>query len=120
MDFQLTVEATTLRGRLDDTPAGRDFASMLPITLNISDFHDTEKISDLPRRLTDTEDAVPAGTAGAPGELTVYEPWGNLAIFYRAFTYSDDLIRLGSLEPGAAAVVSEIPEGTTITIEAAD
>jgi hypothetical protein len=54
---------------------------------------------------------VRAGTAGAAGDLTIYAPWGNLAIFYRGFTYTDDLIRLGSLEPGAATAISELEDG---------
>jgi hypothetical protein len=49
--------------------------------------------------------------------MTVYAPWGNLAIFYRDFTYSDDLFRLGRLEPGSAEVIAELADGTTITIE---
>jgi hypothetical protein len=50
MDIELVVDDTTLHGALDDTAAGRDFAS-LPLTLTVTDFHATEKISDLPRLL---------------------------------------------------------------------
>lgn len=75
-------------------------------------------MSDLPRRLS-REDGVPGGTAGSARDITVYAPWGNLALFYRDFTYTDDLIRLGSLGPGSAGVLADIPDGTTITIEAA-
>jgi hypothetical protein len=93
---------------------------MFPLTLTLKDFHGTEKISDLPRRWTSTEDEVPDGTAGTPGDLTIYVPWGNLAIFYRDFTYGDDLIRLGSLEPGAATAISRSRDGTTMTVESTD
>jgi hypothetical protein len=119
MDIQLTIGDTALRGRLDDTSAGRDFASLLPLTLTLTDFHATEKISDLPKRLS-TEDEVPAGTSGSAGDITVYAPWGNLALFYRDFTYTDDLIRLGSLEPGAAEVLADLADGTTVTITTAN
>lgn len=115
MDIRLTIGDTALRGRLDDTPAGRDFAALLPLTLTLTDFHATEKISDLPERLS-TEDEVPRGTAGSAGDITVYAPWGNLALFYRDFTYTDDLIRLGSLEPAAADALADLADGTTITI----
>lgn len=37
---------------------------------------------------------------------SVYAPWGSLALFYRDFTYTDDLIRLGHLAPGAAEVLA--------------
>lgn len=48
MDIQLIIDGTQLRGTLNDSPAGRDFASMLPLILTLKDFHETEKISDLP------------------------------------------------------------------------
>jgi hypothetical protein len=116
MPIRIVIEDRELPGTLDDTPAGRDFASLLPLTLRLTDFHGAEKISDLPRRLSN-EDQIPAGTPGLPGDMTVYAPWGNLAIFYRDFTYSDDLFRLGSLEPGAAEVLAGLTDGTSITIE---
>lgn len=119
MDIRLAIGDTELRGTLDDTPPGRDFTAMLPLTLTLTDFHETEKISDLPRRVS-TDDEVPAGAAGPAGDITVYAPWGNLALFYRDFTYTDDLIRLGALEPGAAETLAGIEDGTTVTIEAAD
>jgi hypothetical protein len=116
MPIRIIMEGRELRGTLDDTPAGRDFASLLPLTLRLTDFHGEEKISDLPRRLSN-EDQVRPGTPGLPGDLTVYAPWGNLAIFYRDFTYSDELFRLGRLEPGAAEVIAELADGTTVTID---
>lgn len=36
---------------LDDTPASRDFLSMLPLELTFKDYNGTEKISYLPRKL---------------------------------------------------------------------
>jgi hypothetical protein len=116
MPIRIVLEGRELRGTLDDTPAGRDFASLLPLTLQLTDFHGAEKIADLPRRLS-SDDQIPAGTPGAPGDMTVYAPWGNLAIFYRDLTYSDDLFRVGRLESGAAEVLAELTDSTTITIE---
>jgi hypothetical protein len=52
VDIELVIDDTKLRGTLDDTAAGRDFASLLPLTLTLTDFHATEKISDLARRLS--------------------------------------------------------------------
>ena len=70
MHIRLVIDGTELHGRLDDTAAGRDFASLLPLTLTISDFHATEKISDLPRKLNIK--GAPAGSEPAAGDITYY------------------------------------------------
>ena len=84
--------------RMHDNPASRDFLNLLPLSLTLEDYHRTEKISYLPRKLT-TEDA-PGGCDPAVGDFTYYAPWGNLAIFYRDFGYSNSLIILGRIESG--------------------
>jgi hypothetical protein len=111
---ELASGSTTVRGTLENTPAGRDFSALLPLTLAVSDFHATEKISDLPRRLS--TDGAPAGTEPAAGDISYYAPWGNLALFYRDYPYSDGLVRLGRLDPGAAELLEGLAEGATITI----
>jgi hypothetical protein len=45
----------------------------------------------------------------------VEEP-GNLVLFYRDFPYSDGLVRLGRLDPGAADVLAGLDDDTTVTI----
>lgn len=92
----LTVGNETIAATLDDTPTGRDFAALLPLELSLSDYHATEKIADLPRRL-DTTDA-PASYTPKAGDITYYAPWGNLAIFYKPFRNSRGLVRLGAFD----------------------
>jgi len=116
--IRLVIDGTELHGRLDDTAAGRDFASLLPLTLTISDFHATEKISDLPRKLT--IQGAPAGSEPAAGDITYYAPWGNLALFYRDFAYSDGLVKLGQLTPDAARFLAALEDGTTLSIDSVD
>ena len=65
---------------------------MLPLTLTLKDYAGTEKISDLPRKLS-TQGA-PSGSDPSVGDITLYAPWGNLAIFYRDFGYASGLIIL--------------------------
>lgn len=77
--IHVIVGHATLSATLDDTPAGRDFATLLPLELVLSDYHATEKVADLPRKL-DTTDA-PARYTPKAGDITYYAPWGNLAIF---------------------------------------
>lgn len=84
--------------RMYDNPTSRDFLKLLPLSLTMEDYSRTEKISTLPRKLT-TQGA-PAGCDPAVGDFTYYAPWGNLAIFYRDFGYSNSLITLGRIESG--------------------
>jgi hypothetical protein len=93
---------TTLSATLVDSPAARDFLAMLPLDLTLRDYASTEKISELPRRLS-TEGA-PAGVDPDVGDITYYAPWGNLAIFYRDFGYADGLVKLGSIDAGVEAL----------------
>ncbi|MFB4204371.1 MULTISPECIES: cyclophilin-like fold protein [Arhodomonas] len=102
MRIRITVEDTELVARLEDTPAARDFAAMLPLELTLEDFHATEKIADLPSRLS-TEGA-PKGVDPDVGDVTYYAPWGNLALFYRDFGYANGLVRLGRIEGDVSAL----------------
>jgi hypothetical protein len=99
MKIRLNVEGTSLAATLYDTEAARDFASLLPLTLTLEDYAATEKISDLPRKLSTS--GAPAGTTASAGDIAYYAPWGNLALFYRAFAYSSGLVKLGSIDAGA-------------------
>ncbi|WP_445939104.1 cyclophilin-like fold protein [Pseudomonas sp.] len=98
MQITIEVEGTTLTAILEDTEAARDFAALLPLSLTLEDYASTEKISDLPRRLS-TQGA-PAGITPKVGYLAYYAPWGNLAIFHKDFRYSSGLVKLGMLDSG--------------------
>jgi hypothetical protein len=98
MKIRLDIEGVPLTATLDDTAVARDFASLLPLTLALADYAATEKIADLPRRLSTT--GAPPGAAAAAGDISYYAPWGNLALFHRPFGYSDGLVKLGALDAG--------------------
>ncbi|GHB13413.1 cyclophilin-like fold protein [Salinicola rhizosphaerae] len=79
---------------LDETPAARAFADLLPLQLSLSDFGGgVEKVADLPRSLPVSE--APDGMAPQVGDIAYYAPWGNLAIFRQTFGYAKGLVRLG-------------------------
>lgn len=102
MQIRLELDDTTLTATLDDTPSTREFLAQLPMERVLQDYAETEKISDLPRRLT-TEGA-PDGYTPRAGDLAYYAPWGNLAIFHRDFRFSRGLVRLGRLDGGVEAL----------------
>jgi hypothetical protein len=98
MKIRIDVDGTSVTATLDETAAARDFVSLLPLTLTLEDYNRTEKISDLPKKLS-TQGA-PAGVEPSKGDIAYYAPWGNLAIFYKDFAYSRGLVNLGRIDSG--------------------
>lgn len=98
MKISITSGNTVLTATMLDNPTSRDFMSLMPLTLTLEDYAGIEKVSDLPRKLS-TQGA-PSGIDPEVGDITLYAPWGNLAIFYRDFGYADGLIILGRMDTG--------------------
>ncbi|WP_271166329.1 cyclophilin-like fold protein [Brevundimonas intermedia] len=117
MRIRIIAADRTLTAVLDDNETARDFASLLPLTLTLEDFNRTEKIADLPRKLSTA--GAPPGADPKVGDIAYYAPWGNLALFYRDFSYSRDLVRLGRLEgdPQGLAELGAAPARVEIITE---
>lgn len=103
----------TATATLEDNESARDFASLLPLKLSLRDYNSTEKIADLPRKLSTA--GAPDGIDPSVGDLTYYAPWGNLAIFYKDFDYSKGLIKLGTVDSGLDVI--QAADSGEITIE---
>ena len=114
MNIKRTIAGQIITATLDDSHSARDFFAMLPLTLSLEEYADSEKIAYLPRKLP-TQGA-PKGIDPYVGDLTYYAPWGNLAIFYRDFGYSTGLIKLGRIESGLSHLTTT--SAASITIEA--
>jgi hypothetical protein len=114
MKIRMDVEGTTATATLDDTETSRDFASLLPLTLILKDYAATEKISDLPRKLS-TKGA-PPGTDPSVGDIAYYAPWGNLALFHKDFGYSTGLVKLGTIDSGVEVLSRPGPLKATIEL----
>jgi hypothetical protein len=113
MKIRIVSGNQVLTGVLYDNPSARDFASLLPLTLSLEDYNQTEKISRLPRKLN--RQGAPEGHDPRKGDITYYAPWGNLALFYRDFRYSTGLVPLGRIDGPPVT----LPEGT-VRIEQAE
>ncbi len=98
MKIKMTSGSAELTATMLDNATSRDFMSLLPMTLTLEDYAATEKVSDLPRKLS-TQGA-PPGHDPSIGDITLYAPWGNLAIFYEDFGYASGLIILGKIDSG--------------------
>ena len=99
--IKLTFNARTTTATLYDNPSAHDFASMLPLDLEIKDYGSNEKIAYLPRKLT-TQGNGPFSNE-RPYDLCYYMPWGNLAMFYADYKHPG-LVRLGRFDDGYEAL----------------
>ncbi|MFF2775907.1 cyclophilin-like fold protein [Streptomyces sp. NPDC058052] len=114
MDIRVTLDGNPVEATLNDSPAARDFAELLPLALDLKDFHGVERVAGLPRKL-DTSSS-PEPTAARTGDMAYYAPWGNLALFHQdGPSASADLLVLGHLDVGAA----RLGRAGRITIESA-
>lgn len=114
--LKITIGNTVANATLYDNPTAQDFASQLPLKLNLKDYASTEKVSDLPKKLT-TKDA-PTGSDPSLGDIAYYAPWGNLALYYKDFGYSNGLVIIGKIDSGIEAFKTS--GSLQATIEVAD
>lgn len=96
--IKLSADGKEIVIKLNESDAAKDLISMLPCEFDFSDFNGTEKIA-YPSRTLDTDETT-AGISPSAGDLTLYKPWSNLALFYNDYSYSSDLILLGKTESG--------------------
>ena len=115
--IKLTFNNEEVIVNMYDNPTSKDFLSLLPLTLTFEDYAGTEKIN-YPSNKLSTEEA-PSGVDPAIGDFTYYAPWGNLAIFYKDFGYSNGLIKLGKIESGIEKFL-DINSDFTVKIEKVD
>lgn len=95
---KLTIEGQKFDVTLYDNPAANALYDMLPIELTFEDFNGIEKIAYIDGELPSEGE----GDRFDPdtGDLCLYVPWGNLSIFYKDFSSSEDLISLGHIDSG--------------------
>jgi hypothetical protein len=105
--IRLIVGEQVATATLYDNATARDFASLLPLSLTMSDYDTIERVADLPRKLS-TQGA-PDGMTPVAGELTHYAPWGNLAIFVQPRSYSHRLLPLGKVDEGLSVLAQHGP-----------
>ena len=75
MRIRLIVDGETLPAVLEDNPAGRDFLSMLPLTLTVKDYNGTEKIGNPPREIA--TEGMPDSIEPSAGRSDVLCPVGQ-------------------------------------------
>jgi hypothetical protein len=108
MQIRLAINGRTATATLNDTQIARDFASLLPLTLNMKDLFGREKPGQLPRPLACGE----GQSTYQVGDLGYWAPSHDLAIFY-----ADDRQRIPS--PGIV-IIGRIDTGLDLIAYAGD
>ncbi len=93
MVVKITSEELTATFQLYDTAAADEFYEQLPLTLELSNFRDAQWMFYPPEKLNVTDKE--AYHDGKKGELSYYEPWGDVFMLYEDFYAGDNMHRLG-------------------------
>ena len=100
MKVLMKVNGKNYNVELLKTKAAKDFYNMLPLKMKLTDYARAEKVSDLGKKFNlDISDS-PKSSAGKPGDISLYAPWGNIAIFYNNGPYASGLVKLGHILEG--------------------
>jgi hypothetical protein len=103
--IELVADGEIITATLADTPEARDFAAMLPITVDMEDRFGQAKTGLLPRALPLDD---PSGSRHyAAGDLSYWSPSGRIAVVYDALGRSvppPGLVRLGTVDSGLRAI----------------
>ena len=97
LKMKISVADRTVSATMEDNAAGRDFLSRLPLEVTLNDFNNTTEKIFYPEPALMLE-GVTRGCAPVPGDITIYVPWGNVAIFCKKWSHSNDLIKIGHID----------------------
>ena len=101
MQIKIEANGCAVVFQLNDSQAARALYEQLPLSVEVENFSNNEKIFYPPDRL-DTSDA-PLAQGGA-GTLAYYAPWGDVVMFYGDFSPNGSLFELGQAVSGAEQI----------------
>ena len=96
LKVKITVGERTVTATMEDNVTAKAFLARLPLEVELSDYAGAEKIF-YPSPKLSTEGA-PRGGNPTAGSIMLYEPWGNVAIFYKSGSASNSLIPMGQVD----------------------
>lgn len=94
--INIVIGGQTISATMEDNVAARDFISRLPLEVTLNDYANTEKVF-YPSPALNISGA-PRGCTPRPGDITIFAPWGNVAIFYKSFRSENSLIKIGHID----------------------
>lgn len=97
LTMKITVGTRTITATMEDNAAAKDLLSRLPLEITLEDFNNTTEKIFYPAPALNTT-GVKGGCAPVPGDITIYAPWKNVAIFCKSWSHSNDLIKIGHID----------------------
>ncbi len=95
--MEIIIDGKAFPVTMEDNAAAKDLLSRLPLEITLNDFNNTTEKIFYPKPAL-TLNGEPHGCAPVPGDITIYAPWGNVAIFCKEWQHSDDLIKIGHID----------------------
>jgi hypothetical protein len=98
MYIQVTSNDRTTVFKLNDSSAAKALYDQLPMSIDVEDYGNKEKIFYPPGKLDISN--TPNANAKA-GTLAYYAPWGDVVMFYKKFGSASGLYELGQAVSGS-------------------
>ena len=116
MQIQITIGDQQFGATLEDSPAARDLAAQLPVTVDMVDHGGVEKTGPLPSPLSTQGE--PEGADPEVGAVGYYAPGSDLVLYYGDQSYFAGIVVLGRLDGAAASRIADLDGPVTATVEA--
>lgn len=97
MRIEVRANGKRILFELNNSAAAKDLYNQLPMSIEVSDYSNNEKIFYPAEELNTT--GAPLAQGGA-GTLAYYRPWGNVVMFYGDFHSNHSLYELGRVIDG--------------------
>lgn len=105
LQVNIMVSNRTITATMEDNAATQDFLARLPLEVTLNDYNNTTEKIFYPSPALAIE-GVTRGCAPIAGDITIYAPWGNVAIFCKNGSYSYTLIKIGRVDGNGIEMLS--------------
>lgn len=106
MELNLIVGESTFKATMYENESVKDFMSLLPLTLTLTDNDRKERSTHLPKRLA-TEETTD-GVNLLAGDISYYTPFRNLCIYYHDSGLSFCQVSLGKIEKSGVEAIRQM------------
>ncbi|RCW62424.1 cyclophilin-like fold protein [Halanaerobium sp. ST460_2HS_T2] len=103
MSIRVESEGKTIVFKLNDSSAAESFYEQLPMTVEVENYSNNEKIFYPANKLNVSDTPL---VNAKEGTLGYYAPWGDVIMFYSDFGSASGLYELGEVVSGGENIIS--------------